>query len=118
MNQLLENRELQNLLRSLEDGESIQKGQPLGKYGRIAMKFMHESNLQRFMLLKMTGELIDMMYRVDSEASEMVEMIMQQMIERDPMPKTDDILERTRHLNKHKSVAEELAIKEIVMVLR
>jgi len=114
--ELLENKELQALIGSL--GTQDETEQPLGKYGRMAMKHLYETDPQRFSLLKMQGELLSLMYRVDEEAAEKVETISQKLLEQDPMPKTDDILERTRHLNKHRDIAEEIVISEMVLIPR
>ena len=114
--ELLENKELQALIASL--GKDDAPEQPLGKYGRMAMRYLHETDPQRFCLLKMTGELLSMMYRVDEEASEKVEAIIQKMLAKDPAPQTDDILEKTRHFNSKKCVAEELVISEMVLIPR
>lgn len=114
--ELLENKILQDLIASL--GAEDEPEQPLGKYGRMAMKHLHETNLQRFSLLKMTGELMSTMYRVDEEASERVETITQRLLRRNPIPRTDDILERTRHFNVQRCIAEELVVHETVLVAR
>jgi hypothetical protein len=118
--ELLENKELQALLRSLREGETMDDGrdQPLGKYGRMAMRHLHETDPQRFMILKMTGELMNMMFRVDEEATEMVESIIQKLLAKDPLPDTEDILEKTRHLNSKRSIAEEFVISEMVLIPR
>jgi len=117
MNQeLLNNKALQDLIAGL--GTDDEPEQPLGKYGRMAMRHLHETNPQRFSLLKMTGELMSMMYRVDAEAWEQIEKIVQRFLEKDPMPQTDDILEKTRHHNQYKMIAEELVINEMVLIPR
>jgi len=118
--ELLENKELQALISSLREGETTEDGRdyPLGKYGRMAMRHLHDTDPQRFSLLKMTGELTDMMYRVDEEASEKIETITRKMLEKDPLPRTDDILARARHLNRHRDIAEELVIREMVLIPR
>ena len=53
--ELMNIKELQALIASLgtEDGPD----QPLGKYGRMAMRHLRETDPQRFTVLKMTGEL-------------------------------------------------------------
>ena len=118
--ELLDNRELQALLSSLQEGETMEddREQPLGKYGRMAMNYLYETNPQRFSLLKMTGELTDMMYRIDEEATDRVEVLIQRMLSTDPVPQTDDIFEKARHYNTKKCIAEELVINEIVLVSR
>ena len=114
--ELLNNKELQDLLASL--GKDDAPEQPLGKYGRMAMKHLHDTDPQRFCLLKMTGELMSIMYRVDEEATDKVEAIIQRMLAKDPVPQTEDILEKTRHFNSKKCVAEELVIHEMVLIPR
>ena len=117
--ELMNNKELQELLNSLKEGETFEDGsQVLGKYGRMALKHLHETNPQRFSLLKMQGELMSLMYHVDEEATEKVESIIQKLLLNDPMPQTDDILERTRHLNKYRDIAEEIVIREMVLIPR
>ena len=82
------------------------------------MKYLHETNPQRFSLLKMQGELTNLMYRVDEEAAEQVEAITQKLLQSDPTPQTDDLLVRTRHLNKQRDIAEEIVIREMVLIPR
>jgi len=118
--ELLDNKELQALIASLREGETLEDGrdQPLGKYGRMAMDYLHETDPQRFSLLKMTGELMNAMYRADEEANDRVEAFIQKMLEKDPVPQTDDIFEKTRHYNTKKSIAEELVVSEMVLIPR
>ena len=118
--ELLENKQLQELLNSLQEGETTDDGrdQPLGKYGKMAMDYLYETNPFRFSMLKMQGALTDMMYRVDAEAHEKVESITQRLLEKDPVPQTDDIFEKTRHFNTKKCIAEEIVINEIVLMPR
>ena len=120
MDELLNNKELQALLSSLQEGETTEddREQPLGKYGRMAMNHLYETNPQKFSLLKMTGGVMDLMYKIDEEATEMMYNITQRLLADDPMPKTDDIMVRTRHLNKHRDIAEEIVIREMVFVPR
>ena len=92
--------------------------QPLGKYGRMAMEYLHENHPQRFMILKMDGTLMEKMHRVHREAVEKIEYITQQMLEAEPMPATEDILEKTRHLNSLRSAAEEIVLNEIIFKVR
>ena len=117
--EIMNNKELQALLGSLQEGETMEyEEQPLGKYGRMAMRHLHETNPQRFSLLKMQGELMTLMYKVDGDATEKVDSIQRKLLEDDPMPQTDNILVRTRHLNKHRDIAEEIVIREMVLIPR
>jgi len=117
--EIMNNKELQDLLNSLREGETLEyENQPLGKYGRMAMNYLHETDPQRFSILKMQGELMTLMYKVDEEATEQVWKISQKLLRNDPIPQTDDIFERTRHLNKQRDIAEELVIHEMVLIPR
>ena len=114
--ELTNNKELQDLISGL--GTEDEADQPLGKYGRMAMKHLHETSPQRFSLLKMQGGLMSLMYRVDEEAAEQIEKITQNLLSKDPMPETEDILEKTRHYNQYKLMAEEIVISEMVLIPR
>ena len=61
---------------------------------------------------------METMHRIQREASEQIERLTQQMLMDAPMPATDDILERTRHLNDLKSLAEETILQSVVLVER
>lgn len=118
-NELMENKKLQELLNSLQPGELAgYENQPLGKYGRMAMEYLHEQNPQRFSLLKMQGELMNLMYQVDEEAAQEIERITRSLLEKDPLPEMEDILEKTRHYNQHKLTAEEIVLREMVLIPR
>jgi len=114
--ELLNNKELQALIASL--GTEDCNDEPLGKFGRMAMKYLHNTNPQRFMILKMTGQMMDIMYNVDIEATRQVENLIQKLLKRNPMPISDDILVKTRHFNTQRAIAEEITILDIVFVAR
>ena len=111
----MENKELQAHLLALNEAEPPK---PLGKFGRIAMDYLHETDPQKFSSLKMQGTLMSTMERVDEEAQEKLFVITQKLLEQDPVPKTDDILERTRHLNEKRGIAREIVMRGIVLVAR
>nr|WP_242853037.1 TnpV protein [Pseudobacteroides cellulosolvens] len=92
--------------------------QPLGKYGRMAMEYLQEEKPQRYMILKMDGTLMEIMHKVQEEAVEKIENILQQMLMKDKMPNTEDIMEKTRHMNSLKAAAEEIVLKELVYKVR
>ena len=70
------------------------------------------------MILKIDGILMRKMHQVQQEATERIERLTQQMIIDNPMPATDDIWERTRHLNDLKLMAEEIILQAFVLVVR
>ncbi|MFB5678101.1 TnpV protein [Paenibacillus terreus] len=89
--------------------------QPLGKYGRMALNFLRNHHPQRFLILKMQGNLMEKMLQVEQEAHAKMEVLTKQLLRLHPMPQTEDILERTRHLNQIKSTAEELVLNDIIL---
>ena len=56
--------------------------------------------------------------QIAKEAMEKIEALTQQMLQQEPMPQTEDILERTRHLNDLKLMAEETVLQTIVLIPR
>lgn len=89
--------------------------QPLGKFGRLAMNHLRNYHPQRFQILQMEGDLMKKMHLVEQEALERMEQLTEQLLRLQPMPQTDDTLERTRHLNQIKSAAEELVMNDIIL---
>ena len=113
--ELLNNKELQALIASLRDGETMEyENQPLGKYGRMAMKHLHDTNPQKFSLLKMTGQLMTTMYRIDEEAAEMLFKIEDDYIKRNPLPSGDDFFAVVRARNTARLIAEEFVLNDLI----
>ncbi|MMZ69034.1 hypothetical protein D3C77_749730 [compost metagenome] len=54
------------------------------------------------------------MGEVEQEVLSKMESLTEQLLRLRPLPQTDDILERTRHLNQIKETAEELILNDIV----
>ena len=55
---------------------------------------------------------------VENPTLKKIEALTQQMLQQEPMPQTEDILERTRHLNNLKLMAEETVLQTIVLIPR
>ena len=73
--------------------------QPLGRYGRMALAYLRENHPERYAVLKMDGNLMKTMHRVQRDALERMEHLTQQMLLDVPVPETEDLLERARHWN-------------------
>lgn len=86
----------------------------LGKYGRMALMHLQETNPIRLMELQMEGTILEEMHRIHERAMVQVEKIWTELIEKNPAPQTEDILVRTQHLNQLKSQAEEIVINELI----
>ena len=97
------------MLPDLQISNSSEADQPLGRYGRMALEYLRENHPERFTTLKMDGSLMEIMHRVQDEA---------QMLQQEPLPQTEDIMERTRHLNSLKLMAEETVLQSVVLIPR
>ena len=104
------------MLPDLQISNSSEADQPLGRYGRMALEYLKENHLERYTILKMDGSLMEIMHQVQDEATERLETLTQQMLQKEPMPQTEDIMERTRHLNSLKLMAEETVLQSIVLI--
>lgn len=106
------------MLPDLQISNSSEADQPLGRYGRMALEYLRENHPERFTTLKMDGSLMEIMHRVQDEATEKIEALTQQMLQQEPFPQTEDIMERTRHLNSLKLMAEETVLQSVVLIPR
>lgn len=91
---------------------------PLGRYGRMVLAYLCDNNPNRYMVLKKDGTLMETMHRLQRDATEQVEHLIQQMLFDDPKPETSDIPERTRHWNSLKSMDEKIVLQTAVLTAR
>ena len=106
------------LLPNIQISNCAEDDCPLGRYGRMALTHLRDYYPERYASLKMNGTLMETMHRVQQDATERMERLIQQMLLDDPIPVTDDILERTRHWNSLKRMAEELVLQTVVLTTR
>ena len=106
------------LIPNIQISNHAEEDRPLGRYGRMALTYLRDNHPDRYMILKMDGMLMEMMHQVQQEATERIECLTHQMLIDNPMPMTDDILERTRHLNDLKLMAEEIVLQTVVFLAR
>lgn len=92
--------------------------QPLGRFGRMALSYLQTEQPQRFTTLKMDGTLMEKMHEVQRQAVEQIEKMTQRLLAENPMPDTEDTLERTRHRNSLRRQAEEIVLRELVLIPR
>uniref|UniRef100_UPI000A012DC6 TnpV protein n=1 Tax=Heyndrickxia sporothermodurans TaxID=46224 RepID=UPI000A012DC6 len=107
-----------NLYPNIEVSNKAELDQQLGIYGKQAMIYLQEKNPIRFSELQMDGTLMEKMHQVDLEAKERILNLMEEMKKTSPVTKTEDIMEKTSHLNSLKSQAEEIVLKEFVRQMR
>ena len=106
------------LLPDLQISNSSEADRPLGRYGRMALEYLKDNQPERYTILKMDGSLMEVMHRVQNEATEPLQAPIQPMLPQQPLPPTEDILERPRHLNNLKLMAEETVLQTIVLIPR
>ena len=76
------------MLPDLQISNSSEADQPLGRYGRMALEYLRENHPERFTTLKMDGSLMEIMHRVQDEATEKIEALTQQMLQQEPIPQS------------------------------
>lgn len=106
------------LMPNIQISNHAEDDRPLGRYGRMALTYLRDNHPDRYMILKIDGMLMETMHQVQQEAVERIERLTHQMLIDDPMPVTDDVWERTRHLNDLKLMAEESVLQAFVLVAR
>ena len=90
-----------------------------GKYGMIRKRFLKEHRPAKYQYLLLTGKLTGHLNQVDKEVREQVEMLIEQMAEREGATekmKAEQPMEWVRRMNAIKNAAEEIVFAETVCV--
>ena len=88
-----------------------------GKYGMIRKRFLKEYRPAKYQYLLLTGKLTGHLNQVDKEAREQVEMLIEQMAEREGATekmKAEQPMEWVRRMNAIKNTTEEIVLANIV----
>ena len=91
----------------------------IGKYGRLHLEYLKEHRKGRYTNLLSEGTLNQRLYEIDLEAKQMVESIITRLAaERgiDENMKTRDMLRWVSEMNNIKASAEEVVLREVVLV--
>ena len=91
-----------------------------GKYGMLRKQFLKEHRLAKYQYLLLTGKLTEHLNQIDQESREQVEMLMEQMAEKQGVTeelKAQDQMEWVRRVNNIKARAEEIVLDTIVYTL-
>lgn len=86
----------------------------IGKYGQIWKEYMTEQHPHRLSQLIAEGKINQMIVSVDKEADNRKEILIQQLLKAQPLPQTEDTMERAVHLEMIYHTAEEIILNEIV----
>jgi hypothetical protein len=87
------------------------------RYGSMWKEYLSEHHPLRLSELIMTGSINEMIVKVDRLAEQRKEVLIQQLLENQPMPAVENILVRAGHLEMLTSQAEEIVIHEVVYQL-
>lgn len=89
---------------------------PVGKFGKMWKAYMEENQPHRLSELVAQGKINEMILKVDEEAERRKEELIQQLLQKQPMPDTEDTMERAAHMNRITDTAEELLLEEVLTV--
>lgn len=89
--------------------------QKLGKYGRMAMKYLEEMEPQRYKTLFRFGKLAEKMQEVEEEANSLLEMLMEQYLAKHKPQNPSSTMEMWKLREQAKMQAEEVVLSQIVM---
>ena len=88
-----------------------------GKYGLLRKQFLKEHRSARYQYLLLSGKLTEHLNQIDQEVRERVEMLMEQMTEKQGVTeelKAQDQMTWVRLMNNIKVSAEEIVLKDMV----
>ena len=90
-----------------------------GKYGMLRKQFLKEHRSARYQYLLLIGKLNEHLNQIDQEAGEQVEMLMEQMAEKQGVTeelKSQNQMKWVSLMNNIKASAEEIVLKNMVYV--
>nr|WP_308625129.1 TnpV protein [uncultured Eisenbergiella sp.] len=91
---------------------------PVGKYGELWKKYMMENHPHRLSELIAEGVVNKTIRKVDEEAQNRKEVLIQQLLKTRPMPNTENTMKRVGHMNSLTMQAEEIVMNELVLKVR
>ena len=90
-----------------------------GKYGMLRKQFLKEHRSAKYQYLLLTGKLNEHLNQTDQEAREQVEMLMEQMAEKQGVTeelKVQNQMKWVRLMNNIKASAEEMVLRETLYI--
>ena len=91
---------------------------PVGRFGERWKKYMLEKHSHRLSELVAQGRINEIVLQVDQEAEQRKETLIREMLATDPMPETEDTMERAGHMGMITREAEEVVMDEVVLRVR
>lgn len=88
---------------------------PLNKYAKMRRSYLQESKPILYSNLVMKEELFPHLYQIDSQAEQMMETLMKNLLEKNPAPnRMTNPMGWVKHMNSLKQQAEEVILAELV----
>ena len=90
-----------------------------GKYGMLRKQFLKEHRSAKYQYLLLTGKLTEHLNQIDQESREQVEMLMEQMAEKQGVTevlKVRNHMKWVRLMNNIKASAEEMGLRETLYI--
>ena len=90
---------------------------PIGKYGRIRLRYLMEHRKGLYTVMLLNGTLQDHLAEIDEAARERIERMVRCCVERDGISeelKVHDPMEWVRRMNGIKAQAEEIVLNELI----
>ena len=88
---------------------------PVGRFGNLWKNFMLENHPHRLSELVAQGKINELILKVDEEAESRKERLIQELLTAQPMPDTEDTMERAAHMGMITDTAEEIVIGELIL---
>ena len=89
----------------------------IGKYGLLRREYLKKHRNSKYQIMLMQDIIGEHLLEVDKAARELEEVIIKQLEEKERLPdKTKNQMAWVRAVNQHKSIAEEIVLKELIYV--
>ena len=89
---------------------------PVGRFGSRWKEYMMEKHPHRLSELVAQGRINEVILQVDREAEKRKEVLLQKLLAANPMPDTEDTMEKAGHMNMMTKEAEEIVMEEVLKV--
>ncbi len=89
---------------------------PIGKYGQMYLNYLKDEHHERYVELRMSGELMPLVHKVNDETHEQIKNLSGKLMKQ--YPNTSDIMQKFRQRNTCRAMAEEIILKEFLYRIR
>jgi hypothetical protein len=85
-----------------------------GRFGQMRENFLREHRRGMYEEMRLMDTLHEHLMEIDAQANGMMETLEAQLLERNPLPRTDDTMLLTCHRNRIRDQAEEIVRSEMI----